>query len=218
MDDGTARMRRLAGLIAAEIAALAAFVVLGRIDGFSVPHHDIAAWLRTAPPEDLLAVSLRSMAILALAGLLVSSVVVGLAAVSGRSWWARVARIAVPAAVRVRLERALLAGAACTTVVASMVVSPAAARETPPTAAPVVRAPIVASTTAAAPVVRENPDPAPHPSIAPTSSAAPTTSATPTPAPLPDHHVVVPGENLWSIAASRLATASGRARSVHSDY
>ncbi|HYV59552.1 MAG TPA: hypothetical protein VFA62_05735, partial [Acidimicrobiia bacterium] len=65
MEVGPKARRVLGLLVAAEVAAVVGLHRLGRVDGFSIPRHDLARWLQQTPSEDVLLAGLRLAALVA---------------------------------------------------------------------------------------------------------------------------------------------------------
>jgi hypothetical protein len=212
--------------VTAEVAAVIVLQRAGRVPGFGPPRSDVATWLRETAPLDVTGAVLRIVALGAAWWLLLSTL-----------WWLAVAargatgKMPVPAMPGTR--RLVEAALALTIVGASTLTAPVAWARSATTA---VAAP--PSTTAPAPpgsgVLDPGGDgngvrtghaglaavPPSTPTTTPTTTlpttTPPTTTPTPAPAPAPaaptaaaDVHVVVAGENLWSIAAARLGATSG---------
>jgi hypothetical protein len=181
-----ARMRQFLALVAlltAEVAAVVAGHRLGTLPWLRIPVDDLAAWLAYAPPEDAVLAVLRLVALAGGYWLLGTTALYVLARLSRAPAALRAVRWATLPAVRRLADRAVVVTLALTTVAG-------------PRAALAAAEPVPVAV--AAPVPFEAPAPAP---AAPT--AAPPLEAPRAPA--AREHVVVAGDNLWTVAAAQLA-------------
>ena len=215
------RLRNLALtglLLVAEMAGLFALVRLGQVDGFSVPSAHVGVWLRQSPPADVLAATLRLLALGGLCWIFATTVLYGVASVVRATRVINALGWCTLPAIR-RVVDGALAVALVTTVVASGAgVAHAAPPPTTSTTSPRVRS-------GRAHVLESFP---PAPTTSPSSPAQPARSSDldpPSPAPSPtpradapvDRHVVVAGDNLWTIAAAEVARTTGRSTSELTD-
>lgn len=191
------RTLRLATLVGGEVAAVVILHRLGGVDGLGGPGADPAGWLRSAAPADVAGGALRVVA-LACAWWLLASTLLYLAARACplRSAAPAVGRL-VPAAVRRRVDRAVAVSVLASAALGAGLSGVAAAGEPAPPPVEVRDGRAIESfpspaTTTTAPVVASPPPVPPAPAIDP---AAPT------------HHVVAPGESLWTIAATHAGSA-----------
>jgi nucleoid-associated protein YgaU len=188
----TVRLARVGALVGAEAATVAVLHGLARIDGLRGPGGDPAAWLRTSSPEEVVAGTLRLLAVGCAWWLLASTVVYAVALVAGRAALARtLCRVVLPS-VRRRVERALAVSIVASATLGSGVAGIAAAGEPVPEPSVEVRD---------GRAVEALPPPGP-----PAAPTAPLPAPVPPPAPAevaPAVHVVSAGESLWTIAAAR---------------
>ena len=226
------RLRNLAPtglLLGAELAGVFALVRLGHVDGFSVPFAHVGLWLRQSPPADVLAATLRLIALGGLCWLFASTVLYGFARVVRATRLINALGWCILPAIRRVVDGALAVSLVTTGVVASGARLAHAAH--PPTTSTTS----TTSTTAMSPHVRSGrahvlesfppappspSSPAQRPPPAPASSPDLPTP-TPTPTPVSDaqaqRHVVVVGDNLWTIAAGEVARATRRGGTELSD-
>ena len=229
MEEGRKARRVLALLVAGEVIAVVALHRLGGVEGFAIPRHDLSRWLQQTPSEEVLLAGVRLAALVAAWWLLGSTllyVVARLARLHGtaaalgwatlpavRRWADRAGAVSIVAATALGVGRPAAAGPPPTTSPAPVPVvvdadhrDPSSLPSRPPSSvrtgqradAPVPTVPPVET----APVV---PPPA-------TALLAPPAPAAPASAPTAGAtHTVTRGEHLWSIAAGRLATVTGKA-------
>jgi hypothetical protein len=201
--------------VAAEGAAIVMLTAIGREPAFRVPLTRLDHWLAVTPPADALVAGLRWVALLGAWWLLAGTLVYVAAAVTRVPAAVRAVRwVALPPVRRV-VDAAFVA-----TVVGGAVLAPASAgaRVAGPPPTTFVRdgrggdlASLPPATTAA-----PNP-PAVPPTVrtAPTAPSAPAAAAVPPAAPSPPpggmevQVVVAPGDDLWALAAGRLAATRG---------
>jgi hypothetical protein len=202
--------------LAVEGGAIVALTALGHERRFRVPLARLDEWVQMTPPADALVAGLRWVALVGAWWLLAGTVVYVVAAATR-----------VPAAVRaVRwvafpVVRRVVDAAFVATVIGGAVVAPApaGARAADPPPTTLVRdgrrhdlASLTPATTAA-----------PAPATATTSPppAAPSAVLPPSASPAPDDAevrvVVAPGDDLWELAADRVAAAHGLARAALAD-
>jgi len=202
--------------LAAEGAVIVALTALGHEPPFRVPLGRLDEWLQVTPPADALVAALRWVALLG-AGWLLAGTLVYVAAAATR----------VPAAVRavrwvaVPPVRRVVDAAFVATLIGGAVVAPATAgaRAADPAPTTVVRdgrrhdlASLPPATTAApAPTTPTTALPRALP------SAVLPTSASPAPDGAEVQVVVAPGDDLWELAADRLAATHGLARADVTD-
>jgi len=229
VEEGRKARRVLALLVAGEVIAVVALHRLGGVEGFAIPRHDLGRWLQQTPSEEVLLAGVRLAALVAAWWLLGSTLLYvaarvarlhGTAAALGwatlpavRRWADRAAAVSIVAATALGVGRPAAAGPPPTTSPAPVPVvvdadhrDPSSLPSRPPSSvrtgqradAPVPTVPPVET----APVV---PPPA-------TALLAPPAPAAPASAPTAGAtHAVTRGEHLWSIAAGRLATVTGKA-------
>ncbi|HEX7521283.1 MAG TPA: hypothetical protein VF441_04415 [Acidimicrobiia bacterium] len=205
-------------LLVAETAGLVALVRLGHADGFSVPFAHLAVWVRQSPPADVLAATLRVVALGGLCWLLATTALYGVArAVRATRVINALGWCTLPAIRRV-VDGALAVSLMTTVVASGAGVAHAAPPPTTSTTSPRVRS-------GRAHVLESFP---PAPTTSPSSPAQPARSSDldpPSPAPSPtppadapvQRHVVVAGDNLWTIAAAEVARSTGRSASELTD-
>jgi hypothetical protein len=233
VEEGPKARRVLALLVAGEALAVVALHRLGAVDGFAIPRHDLARWLQQTPSEEVLLAGVRLAALVAAWWLLGSTLLYlaarvarlqGTAAALGwatlpavRRWADRAAAVSIVAATALGIGRPAAADPPPTTspTTASVVIDadhrdpvsfpsrpPSSVRTghslepTPVPSAPRNPAPAPALTTA--PLVPPAGPLAPPPTVSPPAPTAETTQT------------VASGEHLWSIAARRVATATGK--------
>jgi hypothetical protein len=195
--------------LAAEGAAIAALTAVGHERAFRVAFGHFDDWLRVTPPADAIVAMLRWVALLGAWWLLAGTLLYVAAAATRVPAAARAVRWAALPPVRRVVDAAFVA-----TVVGSAVFAPvhARARTATPPPTTLVRdgrnhdlASLPPATTPAAPPIEPGP-PAPPAPPPPVASAG-------------DEIVVVvaAGDNLWELAARRLADAGGRARADLAD-
>ncbi len=238
MEEGPKARRVLALLVAGEAIAVVALHRLGGVDGFAIPRHDVARWLQQTPSEDVLLAGVRLAALVAAWWLLGSTLLYAAARVARLHRTAAALGWATLPAVRRWADRAAAVSIVAATALG--VGRPAAADPQPPTTpttAPVVldadhRDPVSVPSgppssvrtgyTPDPPAVTTVPpmDPAPAPTSPPPTTAPLVPPAVPIAPPAPAAspiapnagatHIVARGEHLWSIAARRVATATGK--------
>jgi resuscitation-promoting factor RpfA len=208
-------------LVAGEAMAVAGLHRLGSVDGFAIPRQDFGRWLRETPSEDVLLAGIRLAALVAAWWLLATTLIYVAARLAHLHGTARAIGWATLPAVRRWADRAV--AVSIVAVSAFALTRSAAADPSPPTnAAP---PPVVVdldhrdrSSTAhgPAPTARTGrSSSAPSPTVLPSPQSAPATPpaapATPPPTSFAGgHHVITPGEHLWSIAARHLAAGTSR--------
>ncbi len=183
---------QLAALALAATATLAVLVT-------HAPHLTFS--LTTLTGEQLALVVAWAVALITAAWISATSAVGLFALVSRNRTAARLAHVCAPRFVRRMVEASL---------VATLLVTPARAPVAGPAIAPavglagdqpVVRAPAAVVAPTPKPLPKPTPEPKPAPKTKPSPLPAPTPTATPTAA---GTHVVVPGDNLWTIARAQL--------------
>src|SRR5215213_4902415 len=214
-------LKRCTGVVAAIVAEAATMVLLvaiGRGSGLAVPVDHLGRWLRDGDPATVVVASLRCVALVGAGWLLASTLLYLLASLSRVPTAVRAVRWTTLASVRRAIDAACVLSVA--TSVAFVPTVAGAARADGPPVVTLVR-------DGRGGIARLPADPAAPPSTSTTRSRAVTTtppsrppSDRPTPlradAPdasmpvLPVEVVVQPGDNLWVIAARRVAAATGR--------
>jgi hypothetical protein len=187
-------MRKIVGvcaLLAVEICAVVVLHRLGRLDWLRLPDGNPLAWLAANHPMDTFAAVIRPVALAAAVWMLTTTVLYGLACSVGSPATATLRRLTLPP-VRRLVDGAVVFGLS-TAIVSGP--APSLADDTPHPL------PALAS--------------APQPAQEPASAAAlhrlgwpPLVDDVPEQGDddlAPTHHVVVRGDNLWSIAASHLS-------------
>jgi hypothetical protein len=235
---GPKARRVLVLLVAGEAIAVVALHRLGGVAGFAIPRHDLGRWLQQSTSEEVLLAGVRLVALVAAWWLLGSTLLYVVARVARLHGAARALGWATLPAVRRWADRAAAVSIVAATALG--VGRPAAADPPPttgPASAPVVvdvdhRDPArVPSRPPSAVRTGQAVDSPPVPTVPPpaTTSSPPTTAplvpptapppvavmppapATPPPAPAAGTtHAVTGGEHLWSIAAARVAVATGK--------
>jgi nucleoid-associated protein YgaU len=173
-----------------EAAALVALTRLGSQAPFAIPAAGAGRWLRTAPPADVLVVSLRWIALAGAWWMLATTALYAGASMTRLAGAVRAVRWAALPAVRRAVDAAFAAS-----LVAGSVLAPGAADAT---------AGATPTTTAG---VRDG-----HARGVASLPAAPAPVPKPAPIPMVASVVVVAGDNLWELSARHLAAATGRAR------
>lgn len=208
------RTARLVAAVAAETAAVAALLALGRRPALAVPFHRLGPWLASQPPADVLVAVLRWVALVGAIWLLVSTLLYALATASH-----------IPGAVRavrwstLPLARRVVDTAFAVSVVTGAVVAPVAASATTTRAGDPPAVSFVRDGRGGG-IAQLPPDTTSPPSTAPIVAPAPlppVTRAAPVPTPAPARVevaeiVVEPGDNLWELAARQVAASTGRGR------
>jgi hypothetical protein len=231
--EGPKARRVLVLLVASEAIAVVALHRLGGVDGFAIPRHDFGRWLQQSTSEEVLLAVVRLVALLAAWWLLGSTMLYLAARVARLHGAARAVGWATLPAVRRWVD-----GAAAISIVAATALGvgqPAGADPPPTTSA--ASAPVVVGVDHRDPAsVPSRPpsgvrtgqavDSPPAPTVPPTGTTSPPPTTAPPPvapivptapppaAPPPPPaagatHTVTGGEHLWSIAAARVASASG---------
>lgn len=203
---------RLAGVLAAEAAALVLLLRLGDRPWAVVGWSDPLTWAATVVPGDAV-VAVGRLVALAGTGWLTATTLLAVAV--------RVARVpaAVRAADRVTLPavRRLADRAVAVALATGTLAAPGVAVADPGGLSDGGQAAVAAPDVVAVPVVGPGAlpglPPLPADPAVPTAAepgAGDAAAPDPTPAPTPpDVHVVVPGDNLWRLAAQRVAAARG---------
>ena len=199
--------------LATEGAAIVALTAIGREPAFRVPLTRFDDWLSVTPPADALVAGLRWVALLGAWWLLAGTLVYVGAAMTRVPAAVRAVRWAVLPPVRRVVDAAFVA-----TVVGGAVLAPATAGARvagpPPTA--LVRDGRGDDLASLPPATTVAPTPPTVPA-APTAPTAPTAAAVPPAAPSPApggaevQVVVAPGDDLWALAAGRVAATRGMA-------
>ena len=230
VDEGSKARRVLGLLVAGEVTAVVALHRLGGVEGFAIPRHDLVRWLQQSPSEDVLLAGVRLAALVAAWWLLGSTLLYVAARVTRFHGAAAALGLATLPAVRRWVDRAAAVSIVAAT---ALGVGRPAAADPPPTSSPAI-APVVVDADHRDPAsVPSRPqsgvrtgqavDPPPVPSVppvdpAPVPAPPPTTAPLLPPAPAAPPlaptagatHIVARGEHLWSIAASQVATATGK--------
>ena len=211
--------------LAAEGAAIVALTAIGREPAFRIPLAHLDDWLAATPSTDALVAALRWVALVGAWWLLAGSLVYVVAAVTRVPTAVRAVRWAALPPVRRMVDAAFVA-----TVVGGAVLAPATAgaRDTGPPPTTLVRdgrggdlASLPPATTA--PPTLPPAPPAAAPARTPAPTPAPTPAAVPPAAPPPPpgggevQVVVAPGDDLWALAAGRLAATRGIAPAAVAD-
>jgi hypothetical protein len=239
VEEGPKARRVLILLVAGEVIAVVALHRLGGVDGFAIPRHDFGRWLQQSTSEEVLLPGVRLVALVAAWWLLGSTLLYvarlhGAARALGwatlpavRRWVDRAAAVSIVAATALGTGRPAAADPPPTTSPASAPVvvdvdhrDPASVPSRPPSgvrtgqAVDSPPAPTVQPTGTLSPPPTTTPlvPPTAPPPVVTTTPAEPVAPADPPPAPAAGTtHTVTGGEHLWSIAATRVASASGRA-------
>jgi hypothetical protein len=200
------RALRLISLLAAELTAFIALVGIGRRPEFEVPTSDIERWLHEAPPGDVVIALLRWVALAGAAWLSLTTVLALVAAATRVPAAARVTRWTTLPVIRRAVDAAFAVSVATSAVLAP---GSASARPVEPPATALVRDGRTAT------ITELPPDTAPAPAALPSTPAAP---ASVEPGLVePGLVEVAPGDNLWELAARRVAASSGRTRDTVTD-
>jgi hypothetical protein len=186
-----ARVGAPALLVLAEVAAVAALHALGGVEGLGGPGTDPAGWLGSATPEEVVGGCLRLVALGCAWWLLGSTLLYATAAASRLPAVAAhaIGRSTLPG-IRVLVDRAAAASLLAAATLGAPA-SPAAGTGEPPSDVRDGRA-------------VETLSPAPQPPAPPPAPPPPTAPVEPA-----GTHVVVSGDNLWSIAAAHVAGVIG---------
>jgi hypothetical protein len=214
-------VRRVGGLVllvALEVGAVVALARLGQRPPFAVAWGALGDWLRSTDPADAVAALVRVAALAATAWLLAVTLACALLDLaagppgSGGRVHAQVRRV-TPLSVQRVVDRALLVA-----VVGVAAVSPPAHAADPPhvrdgRVAPttVVHAPAIAGSPTAGPTASAPIAPAATPAAIAATPPAAGISASPVSV------TVAPGDDLWRLAAARLAAATNRPRATVAD-
>jgi hypothetical protein len=239
VEEGPKARRALTVLVACEAIAVVALHRLGGVDGFAIPRHDLVLWLQQTPSEDVLLAGVRLAALVAAWWLLGSTLLyvaaraahlhrtataLGWATLPAvRRWADRAAAVSIVAASTLGAARPAAADPPPTTPAVAPVIVDADHRDRstlpdlPPASVRTGRS-VEPQPAPSAPTIDITPSPpsptAPivPPTTTPPAPVMPPASATPAPAPrMGATHTVAPGEHLWSIAATHIATSTGRA-------
>ncbi|MGH9033643.1 MAG: hypothetical protein ACRDZV_16090, partial [Acidimicrobiia bacterium] len=125
------RMLRIATLVGLEVVAVVALHRLARVDGLGGPGGDLAGWLRSSSPEEVVGGALRLIAVGCAWWLLASTVFYAAALAAGRATLARtLCRLVLPA-VRRQVDRTVALSIMATTALGSGLSGVAAAGEPP---------------------------------------------------------------------------------------
>lgn len=206
MVEGPRPRRVLVLLVGAEVAAVVALHRLGAVDGFAIPRHDLARWVRQTPSEDVLLAGLRLGALLAAWWLLGTTLLYVGARVAHLHRAAHALGWATLPLVRRWADRAVALSIVAAGALGAA--RPAAADPSPTTTAP---APVV--------VDLDHRDRATLPDLPPPTARTglgvdrppPPHAPALAPGPASDAmHMVTAGEHLWSIAAATVAARTGR--------
>jgi nucleoid-associated protein YgaU len=197
------RSARVVGTVAVEAATLAALVAIGGRPGMGVPLGDLGDWLRDGDPATVVVALLRWVAVVLAAWTLLSTLLYLAAASSRVPAAVRAVRWTTVPAVRRVVDAACAVSVATSVVATSVVLAPAGAGATSadPPSVSVVRD----GRGGDGSIARLPADPAPT-----TTRPAPVPPAPTVVVPDDDVVVVDAGDNLWVLAARRLARASGR--------
>lgn len=202
----------LCGLVAAEVAAVVALHRLGTLPGLAVSWDDPAGWLAVTAAEDVLLVVCRLVALACAVWLLGGTLLYTLAKVLRIPSAIRAVEWAALPAVRRVADRAVAVALATSSVMGAGAGGAWADGPAPPP--PAVASFAGASAGAGAALGGYRPVPAGVPDLGgllvePQPRGMPT-PVSPAPVPPPaDQHVVVAGDDLWSIAKDRLAASLG---------
>jgi hypothetical protein len=206
MEDGRRARWALAPLVAGETLAVAGLHRLGSVDGFAIPRHDLARWLRDSPSEDVLLAGIRLAALVAAWWLLATTLAYVAARLAHLHGAARAVGWVTCPAVRRWVDRA--AALSIMTASALGATRPAGA-DPPPTTGPAPRPVVIdldhrdRSGVADLPPVSVRTGHSIDVPPVPAAPIPPPMSATPPPAPTPVRtHRIASGEHLWSIAAN----------------
>jgi hypothetical protein len=195
--------------LAAEGAAIVALTAIGHEPAFRVPLTRLDDWLAVTPPADALVAALRWVALLGAWWLFAGTLLYVAAVVTRVPAAVRAVRWAALPPVRRVVDAALVA-----TVVGGAVLAPATAgaRGAGPPSTTLVRdgrggdLASLPPATVAAPTPPAGPPPR---TPAPTATAVPPVAPSPPPVSVEVQVVVAPGDDLWALAAARLAATRG---------
>jgi hypothetical protein len=200
--------------VAAEGAAIVLLTAIGREPAFRVPFTRLDDWLAVTPPADALVAGLRWVALLGAWWLLAGTLLYVAAAVTRVPAAVRAVRWAALPPVRRVVDAAFAA-----TVVGGAVLAPATAgaRVAGPPPTTFVRDGRGGDLASLPPATTAAPNPPAVPPTVRTAPTAPTAAAVPPAAPSPPpppggmvvQVVVAPGDDLWALAAGRLAATRG---------
>jgi hypothetical protein len=217
------RTARVICTVVVQAAAVLALVVIGRRPGLTIPVRRLGPWLRDGDPATVVVALLRWVALVGATWLLVSTLLYVVASVSRVPTAVRAVRWSTVPAVRRAVDAACAVSVVTSVVLAPTVLGEAvagAARADDPPVVTLVRdgrgiAQLPPDTTSTTPATTSAPPTSPAiaatvPSLPSTPSASLAASLA-APVVAPDEVVVVvEGDNLWTIAAARLAQTSGR--------
>ena len=239
MEEGPKARRVLVLLVAGEAIAVVALHRLGGVDGFAIPRHDLGRWLQQSTSEEVLLAGVRLVALVAAWWLLGSTLLYVAARVARLHGAARAFGWAALPAVRRWVDRAVAVSiVAATALGAGRPAAADPPPPTGPASAPVVvdvdhRDPAsVPSLPPSGVRTGQAVDSPPAPTVPPTGTTSPPPTTAPlvprtalppvvpfmppapaAPPPAPGAgatHTVTGGEHLWSIAAARVAGATGK--------
>ena len=202
------RRCRPAGVLAAETAAVIALTGVGSRAPFALPRDGLGQWLRTAAPADVVVAGMRWVALAAAWSLLAGTALYVVASLTRLPGAMRAVRWAALPSVRRVVDAAFAVSVVAGTVLVPAATAPAATADVPPApATSAVRsghAGGLASLPAAAPAPTSSTlaNAAGQRARRPRLSSVTTASVTTV--------VVASGDNLWELAAARLAVATGR--------
>jgi hypothetical protein len=215
------RSTRVGATVLLELGVLVALLRLGRRRAMAVPVHHLGAWLRDGDPATVVVALVRWIALAVVVWLLASTLLYLALTLARLPGAVRAVRWSTLPAVR-RAVDAACAVSAISTMAVSVVLAPAVAGATGPTDPPSVSLvrdghgggalgglpadPTTStSTTTSTPIARATTLP---PAVVPTSPA-PATPPGPHGVAATQEVVVVEGDNLWVLAARRVASSRG---------
>lgn len=238
MEEGPKARRVLILLIASEAIAVVALHRLGDVDGFAIPRHDFGRWLQQSTSEEALLAGVRLVTLVA-AWWLLGSTLLYVAARAARlhaaaralgwatlpvvrRWVDRAAAVSIVAATALGVGRPAADPPPTTSPASAPVVvdvdhrDPASVPSRPPSG--VRTGQVVDSRPAPTvpPTGTTSPPPTTAPLVPPTAPppvvpVMPPAPAAPSAAPAAGTtHTVTRGEHLWSIAAARVSSATGK--------
>jgi LysM repeat protein len=216
--EGRNARRVLALLVAAEAIAVVGLHRLGGVDGFAIPRHDLGRWLQQTPSEDVLLAGVRLTALVAAWWLLGSTLLYLAARVARLHGTAAALGWATLPSVRRWADRAAAASIVAATLLG---VGRPAAADPPPTSSPAPASVVIDADHRDPASVPSRPpsrvrtgqavDPPSVPGVPPIDAApVPVLATPPLAATAGTTHTVARGEHLWSVAADRIATATGK--------